>query len=262
MAAKKATETAITVPTDALAIYPVLDPTQAGDIMELISGNLGPGGVDISNLDHIVVPPGGGKAFNLSDGVATELRGIIVLAPTQNGYWAQSMEEAPNAPPVCVSSDGQTGTGTPGGNCSVCPMKEWGSASKGNGKACRDMRPIFLLQEGDFLPLVIQTPRMSIKPLAEYFAQLTRKGIPYYAAVTSIGLRQEQKPGTPVYSALTFELLDVIPRDRREPLRAYQKALAAHATKPEAPRSETAAQGPSAANEPPLDPAGFDPWAD
>jgi len=269
-APKTVRTTAIAKPIDTLAVFPVLDPSCSAEIMELIEENLGTGGVDISNLDHVVVPPGGGKAFNLVDGVATELTGIIILAPQQNAYWPRTIEDEPNAPPVCTAPDARQAfgdpfnTGTSGPHdCTICPLKTWGSDTKGKGKACRDLRPIFLLQEGDYLPLVIQTPRMSIRPLQEYLSRLTQKGIPYYSAITQIRLTQTQRPGTPVFSALTFTLLDVIPRERRDTLRAYQQALRTQATQsPVAPPQNPPAARPSPANEPPQDPDSFDPWAD
>jgi hypothetical protein len=263
MATKKP-ETAIALPEDKLSVYAVLNPEQAPDIMELIQTNMGDNGVQIKDLDHITVPTGGGKAFNLSDGVTTTLTGLIILAPQQNGYWPKSMEEDPNSPPVCTANDGKTGQGSPGGCCAVCPLKEWGSDPKGKGKACRDMRPIYLLQEEDFLPIVIQTPRMSIKPLQEYFTTLTRKGIPFYSAVTRVGLKQEQKPGVPAYSVLTFKLLDIVPRERREVIRAYQAALLPHVTAPQATGAESRRPtNPEGIATPMEDePDDFDPWAD
>jgi hypothetical protein len=138
------------------------------------------------------------------------------------------MEDEPNSAPVCFSNDGQLGIGQPGGNCLACPNKEWGSAAKGKGKACRDLRPIFLLQPGDYLPIIVQTSRMSLKKLSAYFTLLARRGIPYYAAITEIGLAQAQNPGTPVYSVLTFAVKDVVPKEQRQALKHYQQALKLH----------------------------------
>ena len=226
MATKK---TEIATVEQSLAVYPVLNPEESMNAMEVIETNLGANGVQIKNLDKVTVPPGGGKVFAVNPGdgeinVPT-LTGIIVLAPEQNGFWAHSMEDEPNSAPVCFSNDGQVGVGRPGGNCLVCPNKEWGSDAKGKGKACRDLRPIFLLQPGDYLPIIVQTSRMSLKKLSAYFTLLARRGIPYYAAITEIGLAQAQNAGTPIYSVLTFAVKEVVPKEQRTALKSYQAAL-------------------------------------
>lgn len=227
----------IAVPTP--SAYPVLNPEEVSNVMEIIETNLGTAGVQISQLDKVTVPPGGGKVFAVNPGdgevSVSSITGIIVWAPTQNGFWPKPIEEAPNDPPSCFSSDGNIGVGDPGGNCHVCPMKEWGSDFKERGKACRDLRPIFLLQPGEYLPIIVQTSRMSIKRLGAYFTLLARKGIPYYAAVTEIGLEQQQRPGTPLYSVLTFAVKEVIPKEQRAALKQYQDSLKMHTAAPATP---------------------------
>ena len=219
--------------------YPVLNPDEVTNVMEIIETNLGTAGVQISQLDKVTVPPGGGKTFAVNPGdgeiAVQNITGIIVWAPTQNGFWSKPIEEAPNDPPACFSADGITGIGDPGGQCYCCPNKEWGSDFKERGKACRDLRPIFLLQPGEYLPIIVQTSRMSIKRLGAYFTLLARKGIPYYAAITEIGLEQQQRPGTPLYSVLTFAVKEVVPKEQRAALKQYQDALKLHTTAPIAP---------------------------
>jgi len=237
-------ETAIATIGPELSGFPVLNPAEAEEALDVIRENLGSAGFQIGNLDRITVPPGGGKVFTVNTGDAEEcvpkLTGIIVLAPEQNALWAKTMEEAPNDPPICFSGDGIHGTGDPFETgsiethlCATCPKKAWGTDLKGGkGKACRDLRPIFLLQEGEYLPIIVQTPRMSLKRLSGYFTLLARKGIPYYSVVTEIGLAQEQKSGTPLYSILTFAMKALIPKELRPTIKEFQGALRAHSFTP------------------------------
>ncbi len=251
MATKKQ-ETALATPQAALMeAYPILSPAMREEAREIIDANLGGAGVDISTLDKITVPPGGGIAFTVpgleGPESVSKLSGIILLAPAQNGYWARSIEDGPTDPPACFSNDGRTGYGDPFDTgesgthvCAGCPKKAWGTDPKGKGKACRDLRPIYLLQEGDYVPVVIQTSRMSLKPFQQYLQRLAKAGIVYYSCVTEIGLTQESKPGTPTYSRLTFAMKSVLPKEARPILAEYRALLEQHASQP--PTAEDAVQ--------------------
>lgn len=256
-----------------LAQYPVLNSEESQDALEVIQENLGTSGVKVSDLLKVTVPPGGGKAFTIDDGEGTQciptLTGIIILAPEQNAYWNKPIEEAPNDPPICFSADGINGLGDPFETgvvenhvCATCAHKGWGTDIKGGkGKACRDLRPLYLLQVGEYLPIIVQTSRTSLRRLSAYFSTLARKGIPYYAAVTEIGLTTEQKQGTPVYSVLTFACKEIVPRQLRPGLKEYQSALRFHAAKPPTAGDVATDRGEAPAGSNQAEPD-YDPFAD
>ena len=237
--------------------YAILDPAQMTDAIEVVAENLGSGGVQIGQFDRITIPPGGGLAFNVAteDGVKPfqTLTGIIVLAPEQKAYWDKPMEENPGSAPACFSPDCQYGTGDPAGTgqvsnknlCAVCPHNDWGSdPTGGKGKACRDLRPLFVLQAGDFLPVIVQTSRMSLKRVTSYFTLLARKGIPYFGVVTEIGLVQAKNDAGIVYSELTFKMTEMIDKEKRTAMKQYQEILKVHATAPPADADVNGAPAP------------------
>lgn len=241
--AKKKESTSIAPVENLFDRYPIANPQQSAEVLEIIRENLGTAGVQIGNLDKITVPPMGDTEFRVDLGEGTErietITGMILLAPEQNALWSKPIEEAPNAFPVCYSADAITGTGDPFDtgqigqhDCLTCPKKAWQTDFKGRGKACRDLRPLFMLREGEYLPIVVQVPRMSLKKLSAFFTMLSRIGAPYYAAIVEVGLAQEKKENTPVYSVLTFKLIGKAPREIWPMLKEYQSVLTRFATRP------------------------------
>lgn len=249
--------------------FPLLVPATAADALEVIKDNLGEGGLSIADLDRITVPPGGGTTFEIPtvDGdtePAKELVGIIILSTEQKAYWAQSMEEAPNSPPICFSHDRMTGTGDPmetgqveKHSCATCPKNEWGTSKTGTGKgkACRDLRPLFLLREGEYLPIVVSIPRKSLKHVKKYMARLAAKGIPYYGCLTRFTLNKVSGGGVPDYTEITPSLVEVLSKENRAAIKHF--ALQLH--------NAVATQTPAASSEPDYsaDPQSvYDPLAD
>lgn len=91
--------------------------------------------------------------------------------------------------PLCSSTDGITGQTWPdeGGHrearsCAKCQYNTWGSAEgddgrERRGKACKEMRRIYLLQPGAQLPIQISLPPTSIKAFDEYMSARLSQGI-------------------------------------------------------------------------------------
>lgn len=62
----------------------------------------------------------------------------------------------PKTPPLCVSWDGLTGEGNPGGVCAACPFGQF-------GEKCKPVYHLYGLQEESFMPVHITIPRTSLK---------------------------------------------------------------------------------------------------
>jgi hypothetical protein len=147
-------------------------------LTEVIRENLG-GELSRLDLQTVRVPTAGGLTWAVSDverGELTEktLRGLVVYQTVARGYWAETFDSSGGGtPPTCVSNDGKKGLGNPGGSCATCPLNQWGSDARGgNGKACREMRLIYMLREDTVLPMVVVMPPTSIRPAREYFTKL------------------------------------------------------------------------------------------
>ena len=103
--------------------------------------------------------------------------------------------------------DGKQGIGEPGGSCAACALNKFGSAAEGNGKACKNMRVLYLLRSGEFMPLQITLPPTSLKPFREFMNQsflLRRRAT--YGSVVQIGLKKMNN-GKDDYSVATFRRL-------------------------------------------------------
>ena len=152
-------------------------------------------------MDKAKVPAGGAQTWevpDLDEGIlaAKSIDGIILHWMNPRAYWQTGMDEGDgNSPPDCSSNNGEEGFGDPGGDCLSCPLNQWGSAAKGEGKACKEKRLLFLLTPDAYMPLLIQVPTMSIKPLDQYFFRLASKNLRPFFVVTSLTLEKAQQKG-------------------------------------------------------------------
>lgn len=137
-----------------------------------------------------------------------ELRGVIVFKQKTRGFWKRGENI-----PLCSSLDGITGTVTETNaskSCAACPYNEWGSGTDeaGNptaGKACKEMRRIFVAQENSELPVVLTLPPTSIKEFDKYISARVSQGIPDTAAETVFRL-------VPMKSDANFQYAVVQPK--------------------------------------------------
>ena len=169
--------------------------------MEILQANLPALTVAPWDMDRAKVPSGGGSTWEIPDldegmRVVKQLEGIILHYLSIRSYWQNGLDEGNGAsPPDCWSDNGVIGTGDPGGDCETCPMNAWGSAAKGDGKACKQKRILFLLQPNAYLPLLVQVPTMSIRPLNQYMMRLASTGTMYHNVVTGLTLEKSQQRG-------------------------------------------------------------------
>lgn len=181
-----------------------------GTLLDIFSENFQDGDIDVFELPRVKVPAGGGLAWTIptEDGPkpAETVSGVVLHHRTWRSYWAGKFEDGnAGSPPDCSSRDGRYGTGNPGGPCNHCPLNEWGSADitddDKKGKACKEMRAVFFLQDGDMLPTLILIPPMSIKPWKDYLMLLTAKmQVPFWKVKTKLSLTQAKNSGNITYS--------------------------------------------------------------
>ncbi len=144
----------------------------------------------------------------------SELRGVIVFKHKVRGYWDRNSDDTI---PECSSWDGRTGIVTDTNEqraCANCPMNAWGSGmdEAGNptrGKACKEMRRLFVALEDYHLPVMISLPPTSIKNFDSYISARLTKGIPDIAAETVISLVTE-KGGKYSYAVAQFKMGDKV----------------------------------------------------
>lgn len=182
--------------------YPVLL-EHSGEFADVIRENFGDEGVQPSDLDRITIPAGGALSWAVptidGEDAVKEIEGIIVAWQSPRAYWESRLEDSGGGqPPDCASDDSKFGNGAygpgsesnPSGECAVCPMNAWASADDGKGKACKEMRLLFILQPQGVLPVTVALPPTSIQPLRKYFLRLASAGVPYYGVTTKLGLKR------------------------------------------------------------------------
>lgn len=178
------------------------------------------------SFTRIKIPSGGGRFFEIptddpdNPESSTTLEGVILHHHAHCAYWLENSDEEDNKP-LCSSFDGKTGIGTPGGTCATCQLNTYGTAAKGAGKACKNMRVIYLLRSGEYLPIQLNLPPTSIKPFKDFYSKAfaLRRRAPY-GSIVRIGLKQENN-GKEDYSVATFRRIADFSGEKLQQVRAY-----------------------------------------
>ena len=212
--------------------------------------------VDIPmDFPQVKIPSGGQLSFELPNPLDPDdptpcktIEGVIVLQQTANAYWQDS--DTTGAPPDCSSDDGATGYGTPGGQCAACPLNAFGSGEGGKGKACKNMKNLYILQDGSPMPLLLPLPPTSLKAFRQYANNLRFAGLGLSGVVTCIGLKRQESGGN-TYSVATFRMSGRLGEALTETARAYARNMRESL---EEMRRERAKQLGSGAVAPAMDP--------
>lgn len=165
---------------------------------------------DIS-FDSIKIPSGGGLAFEVpgddpeNPGIEKEICGVILVRRAANGYWKDTFN-GENSMPDCYSSDGKTGVDSFTGeckSCADCPRNQF--KDDGSGKDCKNMQILYIVREGEMLPVRLKLPATSIKNLKDYVAKrLLFKGKKLGQVVTSIKLSKAENRNGIKYAVAQF----------------------------------------------------------
>ena len=184
--------------------------------------NLGSGGLSTSMFPKVVVPSGGGTAWQVPT-VSGEknmdaIVGVIIFSQPAKSYYKLPYEEAgvTKTPPDCASLDGMVGVGNPGGQCFKCPLNQYESAAKGKGKACADLRLLFILGQESILPMMVKLPPTSVKHVDTYMARLAGTLDTYTDVVTAITLKKEKNEGGVSYSEAHFAMVRRLTEDDKK----------------------------------------------
>lgn len=179
------------------------------------------------SFQRIKIPSGGNIVFEIptddpdNPNYVKTVEGVLIHHHDANAYWPEGSEYDENTAPLCSSVDGKQGIGEPGGLCAMCGMNQYGTAPEGRGKACKNMRMLYLLQSGESIPIQISLPPTSLKPFKTFINQafLLRRR-PSYSSVIQIGLRKENNGGND-YSVATFRLIGNFEGEQLAQIRSY-----------------------------------------
>ena len=189
--------------------FAVVRATAGGDstLAQVLAENTGVHGLNEFDLDRVVMPAGGVTTWMVptlaGDEPMQSIEGIIVAWREPRGYWKLPLDvTGGGTPPDCSSNEGVHGVGDPGGDCKSCPLAQWGSDPRddSNAQACKQRRLLFVVREGDYLPIVVSLAPGSLKAINKYFLRLSSQNISYRAVVTKLALTRAQSAGGITYA--------------------------------------------------------------
>lgn len=145
------------------------------------------------------------------DGVDVEgnaLRCVILETVQENHFYDTEYDPDQPASPICYAFGSDPDEMKPHeaspqpqcDSCAECPHNEWGSADKGKGKACSNVRRIAVMAEDGLDDpdnaevRFAKIPVMSVKNLAKYVKDLDRLyELPPLGVVTEMSLKKDIK---------------------------------------------------------------------
>lgn len=163
------------------------------------------------SFERIKIPAGGGISYEVpgddpdSPDTAKEFTAVILHHHPVNSYFKDKFNGSSN-PPDCASIDGKVGVVRETGecrDCKSCPMAQFGSGENG-GMACKQKRCLYLLREGEILPIIMTLPTGSLGEFTKYVTRLVAKGKHANTVVTKFGLKKAQNSTGIAYSQATF----------------------------------------------------------
>lgn len=177
---------------------------------------------DMPDYPTIKIPAGGITSFEVpSDDpenpeMEKTLTGVIVYHHKSNAWWDGNGEPVEGQQPDCVSSDGVTGVGRPGGECASCPLNAFGSGEGGHGKACKNTERLYMVMEGSVLPYRINVSPASLKAYRGYKTSQVMKGRKICDIVTEISLKKVTNAAGQPYAECVFRCVDLLDPETKE----------------------------------------------
>ena len=199
-----------------------------GEFLEELSG------LD-NEFERIKIPAGGSTIFELPSGnpdepdTVKEFSAVILYHHPMYIFYSSKYSGSSN-PPDCLSVDGITGIGNPGGNCINCPKNKFGSGENGS-KACKNKHQIYLLRENEMFPLILSLPTSSNKEFSKYIKRLLSKGKKSDKVVTKFSLKKAVNKTGISYSQVQFAAFRDLNPKETEIIQNYSNEVKAYAKK-------------------------------
>lgn len=194
------------------------------EIFEAIRENLGGEPITPSDFQKIKFPSGTNKFWLVptlegDDAPEKTIQGIVLMRKNTRVYWVNEYS-GDKTPPDCSSTDGITGTGTPGGVCATCPFAQWESGRNG-GQACKAVGVQLVMIPGAGLPIIIPIPPTSNRPMKKFMLGLASQNLRASDCVLSFALETAKNKGGIEYPQIKPTLVAVLPDKARLELQGY-----------------------------------------
>jgi len=228
------------------------------DVREALMANLGPGEtLQASDLPRVPTPSGGAKVWSWTDAgnneqSAKSLDGILVSVQPRGTLWG-SEEPQSGVQPVLISYDLMTATRLNDDigdldadvleSCRIgdrtydwrrLPYNQYGSASNGRAKRCKESRLLAILREDDAWPLLVTAGVGSFKTVLPFIKRLP---LAHFRCIVSLKLQRVENAGGQPYSQIVPQLVDTISREEGDIVRRlYTEPLSQIATEIDIPQ--------------------------
>lgn len=143
-----------------------------------------------------------------------EITCVIIHTKKTNVYYANAYNPNEKAvAPDCFSLDGNLPDASiekpQHETCKGCAQAEFGSNSMKSGKACRNLKPIYLLLGDAIIPRELIVTPTSLKAANGYMMELAERGLAYKRVRTKITAYKENPRDT--YAKLKFTFVEKLP---------------------------------------------------
>ena len=197
-----------------------------GDFLEELSG------LD-NEFERIKIPAGGGTMFespssNPDESDMVKDFSAVILYHHPMYVFYNSKFNGSNNPPDCLSIDGITGVGIPGGKCINCPKNKFGSGENGS-KACKNKHQMYLLREGEIFPVILSLPTSSNREFSRYIKRLLSRGKKSDSVVTKFSLKKAVNKTGISYSQVQFSVARELDTKEIELIKNYSEQVKSYA---------------------------------
>ena len=186
--------------------------------------------IDRVPFGRIKIAGGGAGVFNVTEAgdedddakAVNEIVGVILFSHKTNAYWAEKYGESDDVTPTCASMNGDEGTVTETQEllpCDKCPNNQFGI--NGSGKACKNMRRLYIMRDGDMFPLILTLPPTSLGGYDKFRTKILLGRKPMQSVLVKITLKSDKNPAGIKYSKASFEAVGILPPDEAQRVKAY-----------------------------------------
>ena len=129
--------------------------------------------------------------------------------------------------PACRSMDGKTGVELETGethDCDACPYNQF--TEDGGRKVCTNKRQLYIMREGDLLPVLFALPPSALKAYDSYRVQATLTlRTPMSALLTRITLKSKKSGNGTEYSSPVFTAIGKLPLEESKRMTAFARQI-------------------------------------
>ena len=184
------------------------------------------------SFDRIKIPAGGGISYEVpgddpsNPDSVKEFKAVILYHHPIHSFYLDKFTGGNNHPD-CGSMDGKIGVDAMTGeckNCATCPHAKFGSGENG-GMACKQKRRVYLLREGEILPVILTVPTGSLKEFTKYVTRLLQKGKKSNSVVTKFTLKKVQNSTGITFSQVVCSVDRALPAEEQKNVLAMSEQV-------------------------------------